>query len=113
VVVVNADGTATISASTTHFSIFSVVHDASGFGRFDGSIPTDGVGFVTYRGSLGELATTLSSAGCVTPAFATVSGAWVQYLAGAPFPEINAVFVTIFEDGVPLDLPLAISNCGA
>jgi adhesin/invasin len=113
VVVVNADGTATISASTTHFSIFSVVHDDAGFGRLDGTIPTDGVGFVTYRGSLGELATTLSSAGCVTPAFATVSGAWVQYLAGAPFPEINAVFVTIFEDGIPLDLPLAISNCGA
>lgn len=111
-VTINADGSATISADTNHFSLYSVIHDAEGFGRIGGQVPATGVGFVTFGGSVAELQTAMVAAGCSTPAFVTSNGAWVSYLPDAPFAAINADFEALFAEGVPLGRALIVSNCG-
>jgi hypothetical protein len=73
-VTINADGSVTSSASTDHFSLYSVIHDAEGFGRFVGQVPASGVGFVTFGGSVSELQTAMVAAGCSNPAFVTSNG---------------------------------------
>ena len=76
-VTINADGSATISAATDHFSLYSVVYDSAGFGRISGQVPTTGVGLVTFGGSVAELQTAMVAAGCSKPAFTTDGGVWV------------------------------------
>jgi adhesin/invasin len=112
VVTINADGSATISADTDHFSLYSVIHDAEGFGRIAGQVPATGVGFVTFGGSVAELQTAMIAAGCSNPAFVTSNGAWVSYLPDGPFAAINADFEALFAEGVPLGRALIVSNCG-
>ncbi len=111
-VTVNADGSATLNADTDHFSVYSVVYDAAGFGRLVGDVPPTGIGFVAFGGSIAELQTAMVAASCSTPAFATNNGAWVGYLPNAPFAAINADFDALFGEGIPLGRPLVLSNCG-
>lgn len=111
VVTINADGSATLTADTDHFSLYSVAYDAAGFGRISGLIPATGVSLVAFGGSVAELGAAMLASSCTTPAFTTNDGAWVSYLPNAPFAAINADFEALFVEGVPLGRALLVSNC--
>ncbi len=110
-VVVNADGSATVSTATSHFSLYAVIHDPAGFGRLVGSLPAQGVGLATYRGGLEEFQDGLLAAGCTNPAFVTHEGEFIGFLPNAPFAAINADFLALFAEGIPLGQPMLVSNC--
>ena len=111
-VTVNADGTATIDATTDHFTLFAVLYSADGFGQtFGGTLPSTGLGFVTFGGSTAQLETALVNASCVSPIFVTSNGQWVGFVPTAGVPAVNAAFNALFADGIPLGTPMLATGC--
>jgi len=111
-VTINADGTATVSAATDHFTLFAVLYEPSGFGTsFGGELPSTGFGFVTFGGTVDQLETALVNASCISPVFVTNNGEWVGFIPTVQFAAVNAAFNELFADGIPLGTPLVATGC--
>ncbi len=101
------DGSATITVSITHFTIFAVLHRPDR-GTFSTPLSPSGVTLTVWRGGgYATLATALGPSGGAV--WVTSDGRWYGYIVGAP-PFVNASFLTRFPDGPPAGMPVVVAR---
>ncbi|MCK9485212.1 MAG: YncE family protein [Dehalococcoidia bacterium] len=101
-VVIASDGTATLTAEVTHFTLFSVLH-AAGWGTFAPTPFTAGVTLTAWQGG-GYDRLEVAAAGAV---WVAVDGDWLGYHLGAAAFVLKP-FLDRFLDGLPAGMPVLI-----
>ena len=118
VVKANADGSVTVSADVTHFTVYAVsVKSAAPVTPVTPVTPakpipvSGGFGLFVFGGGSAEQLVAASGCPTVSSAFwATVNGTFVPFIPGTAITAVNAAFNAAFPNGIPAGTPL-IGRC--
>ena len=103
-VTVGADGSAVLTASVEHFTLFSILQLPAKTEGFTGTAPVSGqIGLLVASGAStpASLVTSLKAAGCPVGSLAVLgTGTWSVYIEGAP-ANVNVGFPASVEAGAP------------
>ncbi|MCK9486474.1 MAG: hypothetical protein M0R73_07205 [Dehalococcoidia bacterium] len=92
-----ADGSATLVADLTHFTLFQVTGLPDGWGTFSPTPFARGITLTRWQGGGPDLFEAAVDGGA---AWVTIGGEWYGFTAGAP-AFANAAFIEAYPDGLP------------
>src|SRR5690606_14290236 len=103
-VTINPDGSATLVAEVSHFTLFSVVAAPPAWGTFVPA-PAVGITLTTWQG--GNYSRLEGAVGFGNSVWVTSGGQLVGYIVGSP-TFVNAAFVAMFPDGPTAGQPVVV-----